>query len=117
MRSAIRMPGLLELPDSPHRRLVETLHCYYRQAGCPSLRAIDDWIDGREGMTASKETVRRMLVGISVPLRWDIAETVFLALCALAGRDPDEHCPDEHASTTLREAYQRQWQAVVAVLP
>jgi hypothetical protein len=110
MASSIQLPGLLQLPDSPRRRLVETLHRYYQEAGRPTLRAIDEWISSREGLAASKETVRRMLVGITVPLRWDIAESAFLALCALAGRNPDARHDD---GLTLRAAYRRQWQAAL----
>jgi hypothetical protein len=110
MAGSIELPGLLQLPDSPRRRLVETLHAYYQEAGRPTLREIDEWISGREGLAASKETVRRMLLGISVPLRWDIAESAFLALCALAGTNPDTARED---GRTHRAAYRDQWQAAL----
>ncbi|SEG92464.1 hypothetical protein SAMN04489712_1343 [Thermomonospora echinospora] len=42
------------------------------------------------GGGASHETVRRTILGLSVPSRWETAEAVLLALCELAGVNPDE---------------------------
>ncbi|MFL6123204.1 hypothetical protein [Actinophytocola sp.] len=106
MRQPIELPPLSLLPPSPLRALVETLHGLYQQADKPPLRAIDEWIvahpehDG----AISRESIRRLLVGINVPRRWESARSVFLALCALAGANPDEHA----------RTFRRQWQEVVA---
>jgi hypothetical protein len=56
---------------------------YYREAGRPTLREIGDVIAGRDDLagTASKETIRRMLQGISVPAQWK-PRTQFSLRCA-----------------------------------
>ncbi|WP_434439656.1 hypothetical protein [Lentzea sp. E54] len=93
MPSPIRIPSLAELPGGPRRDLVKLLFFYYREAGRPTLRRISAWIDEHADElagTASKETVRRMLTGKTVPAQWETAHTVFLALCNLAGVDPDD---------------------------
>lgn len=87
--------------------------------GRPTLKVINDWIDDQDDLPApaSKETVRRMLVGITVPLTWDIAHTVFLALCTMAGRDPDDqHRDDQGRPTemTLRQTFHGLWQDALA---
>ena len=93
----------------------------YRLAGSPTLREIDERIRAHPELPATpgKETVRRLPAGISVPLRWAIVETVFLALCARAGCDPDE--PDEPerdaSSPTRREAFALLWQEAVVAPP
>jgi hypothetical protein len=114
--ASISMP---DLPDGPRRRLVSALHSCYEEAGRPTLKAIDEWICAHPGLpaTVSKETVRRMLVGLAVPRTWDMADTVFLALCGMAGRDPDEPADDAwHGAAGLsrQEAFRRCWQAAVA---
>jgi len=106
MRRPVGMPPPSLLPPSPWRALVETLHRFYQQAGRPPLRAIDEWIahhPEHDGVI-SRESIRRMLVVISVPRRWQSARSVFLALCALAGENPDQHTG----------TFRRQWQQVVA---
>lgn len=88
MPSPIRKPSLSELPMGPRRVLVDVLFHYYRLAGRPTLRKISAWIEehGDElAGTASKETVRRMLAGTTVPVQWETANAVFTALCGLAG--------------------------------
>jgi hypothetical protein len=108
----------VDLPDGPRRKLMSSVFGYYRLAGCPTLREIDEWIRARPDLPAapSKETVRRLLAGISVPLRWEIVEAVFLALCARAGRDPDE--PESGAAgPTRRAAFARLWQEAVVAPP
>ena len=112
----ISMP---DLPEGPRRRLVSALFACYEQAGRPPLTAIEEWIGAHPGLpgTVSKETVRRMLVGLAVPLTWEMAVTVFLALCGMADRDPDEPTGDRRdgpAGTSRREAFHRCWQAAVA---
>ena len=89
MAQIIRLPSETVLPRSAWRDFVELLHNHYRAAHRPTLREITDQIDReeREG-AASRETIRRMLVGQTVPTNWKNVRTVFLALCELAGRDP-----------------------------
>jgi hypothetical protein len=106
---SISMP---DLPEGPRRTMVGALFSCYEQAGRPTLAAIEDWIDAHPHLPgkASKETVRRMLVGLTVPLTWEMADTVFLALCDMAGRDPEE--PDGEMSR--QEAFHRYWLAPVS---
>jgi hypothetical protein len=109
-----------DLPEGPRRRMVGVLFSCYEQAGRPSLAAIEEWIGAHPGLpgTASKETIRRMLLGLAVPLTWDMADTVYLALCGMAGRDPDEPVGDRRdgpAGLSRQEAFHRYWQAAVAV--
>jgi hypothetical protein len=58
----------------PHREFVEELRRYFRAAGRPSLRQVSRAIEGRADLrevTASQETVRRMLKGMVLPTDWD----------------------------------------------
>ncbi|MBE1473608.1 hypothetical protein H4W32_001650 [Actinophytocola algeriensis] len=108
-----------DLPAGPRRRLVVALFSYYEQAGHPSLTAIEGWISPEHGLpaTVSKETVRRMLVGLNVPLRWEMAEVVFLALCGMVGHDPESPDRDgcgQPTGMTRREAFHRLWAEAVA---
>ncbi|GAB1511333.1 hypothetical protein [Actinophytocola sp. KF-1] len=108
----------VDLPEGPRRALMAAVFGYYRLAGCPSLREIDEWIRARPDLPAapSKETVRRLLAGISVPLRWESVETVFLALCDRAGCAPDEPAGGG-PGPTRRAAFALLWQAAVAAPP
>ena len=109
----------VDLPDGPRRLLVAAVFGYYRLAGCPSLREIDEWIRAHPRLPAapSRETVRRLLAGISVPLRWEGVETVFLVLCARAGCDPDGPDSGEDGGPTRRAALARLWQEAVVAPP
>jgi len=80
-----------DLPDGPHRKFVEELRRYYRAAGRPSLRQVSRAIEGRADLkevTASQETVRRMLKGIVLPTDWDRVYAVFFVLCEMGNIDP-----------------------------
>lgn len=91
MARIMRMPPKSELPDSPHRDFVEELRRYYREAGRPPLRQISRALEGRaelKEVTASQETVRRMLRGIVLPTDWDRVYAVFFVLCEMGSIDP-----------------------------
>lgn len=87
----LRMPNEKQLPPGPRRDFVEEVFRLFRLAHRPPLQAISERILQHEERlgTASRETIRRMLVGKTVP-SWHTANTVFIALCGLAGIDPDQ---------------------------
>jgi hypothetical protein len=92
MARIMRMPPQSDLPDGPHRRFVEELRRYYRAAGRPSLRQVSRAIEGRADLkevTASQETVRRMLKGMVLPTDWDRVYAVFFVLCEMGNIDPE----------------------------
>jgi hypothetical protein len=95
--------------------LVTQLFAYYRDAGRPTLRQISDSIASRDDLagTASRETIRRMLLGISFPAQWETAHAVFLALCQLAGYDPDEEHPDGYGGETRRSVAKELWNSAI----
>ena len=102
MARIMRMPSKSELPDGPHRYFVEELRRYYRAAGRPSLREVSRAIEGRADLkevTASQETVRRMLRGMVLPTDWDRVYAVFFVLCEMGKVDPEgrrwEEDPDD----------------------
>jgi hypothetical protein len=115
MAPRIRMPSTSDLPEGPRRVLVAQLFAYYRDAGRPTLREISDAIAGRDDLagTASRETIRRMLLGISVPAQWETAHAVFLALCQLADYDPDEQHPDGYEGETRRSVVKDLWNSAI----
>lgn len=62
----------------------------YGQAGRPVLRVITKQAETMNlAGTASQETLRRVLKGLSVPERWETMYAVYAPLCELAGVDPD----------------------------
>jgi hypothetical protein len=75
MPKVLRMPNL---PRRPRRNLVVLLFFLYKEACRPSLEVIADQIqrEDRDG-TASRETIRRLLLGKVVPANWNTVETVF----------------------------------------
>jgi hypothetical protein len=93
----IRMPAEHTLPAGPRRQFVEELHDHYRAARRPTLRVVSDRIKQREDLAGmpSRETIRRMLSGATVPARWEIVNAVFLVLCEMADRDPNG-CSDDN---------------------
>jgi hypothetical protein len=93
MARIMRMPPKSDLPDGPHREFVEELRRYYRIAGRPSLREVSRAIEGRADLkevTASQETVRRMLKGMVLPTDWDRVYAVFFVLCEMGKINPDD---------------------------
>lgn len=115
MARTIQMPSEDELPEGPRRDFVIALRRYYRSAGRPPLRQISRMIEGREDLkevTASQETVRRMLRGTVIPVDWNRVNAVFQVLCEGAEIDPDGHINDGFSSfarPSLREQIRDLW--------
>ncbi len=122
MARIIRMPPRSELPDSPHRDFVEELRRYYRAAGRPPLRQISRAIEGRADLkevTASQETVRRMLRGMVLPTDWDRVYAVFFVLCEMGNIDPEaERWEDSYnGSESNSECLKRFWDVALEAEP
>jgi hypothetical protein len=110
------MPSKQQLPDGPHREFVEELFAHFREAGRPTLRDIASWIaqaneDEKTEMpgTASVETIRRVMLGATIPRRWPTVEAIFLALCGIAGRDPEQDRWDDYESESFKPFLKRKW--------
>ena len=120
MARIMRMPPTSELPDGPHRDFVIELRRYYRAAR-PPLRQVSRAIEGRADLkevTASQETVRRMLQGIVLPTNWDRVYAVFFVLCEMGGIDPEAERwsdPDEPESNS--EHLRRLWDEALEAEP
>lgn len=123
MARIIRMPSEEELPDGPRRRFVTELRRYYRAAGRPPLRRISDAIENRNvdfnEITASQETVRRILRGTVVPHDWDRVNALLQVLCEMGGIDPNaEEAYDGYGEReTIREYIKRLWDAALEEEP
>ncbi|CAM3746648.1 hypothetical protein [Nocardiopsis rhodophaea] len=90
MPKTIRMPSEEDLPRGPRRHFVETLYQLYCDAGRPPLQRVSERINELPvSGSASKETIRKILNGRTVPLQWPNVEAVFVALTDMAGVDPD----------------------------
>ena len=115
MARIIKMPGKDELPEGPRRDFVEDLRRYYRAAGRPPLRHVSKLIEGREDLkevTASQETVRRILRGTVVPTDWNRVNAVFQVLCEVGDIDPDVDRGDgryDDDAESNREYLRRLW--------
>jgi hypothetical protein len=98
MPRSLRMPTDKELPNGATRWFVEELFRLYRRAGRPPLRAIAEKVEemaDETDLNASRETIRRMLTGRTVPPQWrPSVEAVLTALCALAGVTPEDEPPE-----------------------
>lgn len=91
MPKIIRMPPETELPAGPARDFVLLLFRLYRAAHRPTLETISRHIrDGGYDATASKETLRKMLRGTTIPANWKTVEAVIQALCDLGEAHPDD---------------------------
>jgi len=91
MARTIPMPSKSQLPDGPRRDFVLELRRYWRAAGRPALRKVSRAIEGRTDLkevTASQETVRRMLTGMVISTERDRVYAVFRVLCEMAEVDP-----------------------------
>lgn len=114
------MPSESELPRGPRRDFVAELFDSYRAAGRPTLTEISDRLAQHDELTgmASRETIRRMLRGTTVS-RWATVEAVFLVLCELAGRHPEEsRYPDDiNGSVSCREMLELAWNNAVDADP
>jgi hypothetical protein len=105
MPRIIRMPTQDELPAGPARDFVELLFRLYRAAHRPTLDTISMHIrDGSYIATASKETLRKMLRGTTIPANWPTVATVVVALCDLAGWEPDGSITMAYADGSQVEA-------------
>lgn len=115
MARAITMPPERELPRGPRRDFVEELRRYYRGAGRPSLRKVSRAIEGRKDLhevTASPETIRRIIKGIVIPTEQDRVYALFRAFCEMAGTDPDgERWDDDYGNNpeTNWQCLRRLW--------
>jgi len=90
----IPMPSKEELPEGPRREFVTELRRYYRAAGRPPLRKISQAIERDpdpelKEVTASAETIRRMITGKVLPVERDRVHAVFRVFCELGEIDPD----------------------------
>jgi hypothetical protein len=118
MARIIKMPPKGELPDGPRREFVEELRRYYRAAGRPPLRHVSKLIEGRADLkevTASQETVRRILRGIVIPTDWNRVNAVFQVFCEIGEIDPDADRWDNRwdEGENNREYVKRLWDAAL----
>jgi hypothetical protein len=119
----LRMPTKTQVREGPHRAFVEELFMYYREAGRPPLRTISDWIKNNADAkdltgTASTETIRRVLTGITIPRNWPTVETILEALCSIAGRSPNEDRWDDNGYRNyepwpIRAEVKKLWNAML----
>jgi hypothetical protein len=80
------MPSKEELPEGPRRDFVVELRRYWRAAGRPALRKISQAIESStdlNGVTASREAIRRMLRGLVLAVEQDRVRAVFCVLCEM----------------------------------
>jgi hypothetical protein len=121
MARIIQMPSKDELPDGPRRKFVEELRVYYRSAGRPALREISRLIEGRQDLkeiTASQETIRRILRGLVVPYDWNRVNAVLQVFCELSQIAPDaERWADFDESESHRGYIQRLWDEALEAEP
>lgn len=94
MARTIPMPSFSDLPKGARRDFVEELRIYYRRADRPALRRVSEAIDNHADpeirkVTASPETVRRMITGKVLPVDVARLRAVFIIFCELGGVDPD----------------------------
>ncbi len=114
MPRSIPMPSRDELPDGYRREFVEELRRYYRFANRPPLRQVSEAIDNHADpeiskVTASPETVRRMITGKVLPVEVVRVRAVFIIFCELGGVDPDALRWNRHSGYREDET---NWQCV-----
>lgn len=114
MARTIPMPSKAELPEGPRRDFVQELRRYYRAAGRPPLRQISTAIERHADpeiskVTASAETVRRMITGKVLPVERDRVRSVFIVFCELGGIDPEASRWDEY---DRYDEHETNWQYV-----
>lgn len=122
MARILRMPDTTELPDGPRREFVEELFRYYRKAGRPPLRIItDDIAETYDAFTASRETIRKMLRGKTVPVNWSVVDGVLTVLCARADIAPEAerwpHGRDAGYAATHRQHLRNLWDEALETPP
>jgi hypothetical protein len=104
------MPTEAELPNGPVREFVKIVFWLYAEAGRPTLDSISSLIRQSDSAgTASKETIRRMLRGTTVPPRWETTEAVISALTAMAGWDPSDVVSFYGNKASLQSHVKRLW--------
>jgi hypothetical protein len=115
MARTMHLPSESELPPGPVRQFAELLFRLYREAHRPALRDVSEAIRRNDHLqgTASPETIRRMLLGITVPVRWATGEAVYLTLCDLAGEDPyqQRHWDGDYGS--IRSFVENAWHSAL----
>jgi len=122
MARIIKMPPEDELPEGPRREFVGELRRYYRAAGRPPLRHVSKLIEGRADLkevTASQETVRRILRGMVIPTDWNRVNAVFQVLCEIGEIAPDaDRWEDSYnGEESNREHLKRLWDAALEAEP
>lgn len=122
MARIIKMPSKNELPVGPRRDFVEELRRYYRAAGRPPLRHVSKLIEGRADLkevTASQETVRRILRGIVIPTDWNRVNAVFQVFCEIGEIDPDAARWEDsyNGEESNREYVRRLWDVALEEEP
>jgi hypothetical protein len=116
------MPSKKDLPDGSRRDFVEELRRYYRLADRPPLRRVSEAIDNHADpeirkVTASPETVRRMITGKVLPVEIGRVRAVFIIFCELSGEDPEglrwssyrNNYDDDYADETNWQYVRRLW--------
>lgn len=116
MGHALRMP---QLPRGPRLDFVVELHNHYRAAKRPTLRMISEMIRADDTLkgTASRETIRRMLLGEVVPAQWETVNAVFLTLCKIAGRDPNGGDEYDNDPRSYVEVLEWRWNEALDAMP
>jgi len=107
------MPSERVLPPGPPRRFAEELFHLFRLARRPPLWEISYRIQHNNDLdgTASRETLRRMLTGKTVP-SWKTAFAAFTTLCDLAEVDPSSARyvdNNRYESDSYLEAFESAW--------
>ena len=120
MARKTKMPPEEELPDGPRREFVAELRLYYRAAGYPPLREVSQAVERHQDprlakVTASAETVRRMITGKTLPVDLERVSAVFHVLCEMPdGIAPDgQHWDDYGNKVTNWESLRNQWGAAM----
>lgn len=121
MAKILRMPSERDLPRGKRREFVEELWDYYRRARRPTLQEIADAIaGGYDAFTASKETIRRTMLGKTVPIDGDVADAIFEVFCGRAGIDPNEDRWEESSYdgfTSRRDWWRNLWSRALEAPP
>lgn len=120
MAKILRMPSERDLPQGARRDFVEELWDYYRRAGRPTLQEIADAISADyDTFTASKETIRRAMLGKTVPIDGDVADALFEVFCKRSKTDPNEdRWPDSmDGSEPRRDWWRSLWSRALEEAP
>ncbi|WUW26961.1 hypothetical protein OG521_39620 (plasmid) [Streptomyces sp. NBC_01463] len=109
----ITMPSEWVLPPGPVRGFTQALYDWYKAAGRPSLTEIADDIASHDALrgSASRETIRKMLRGETVPQRWTTVEAVLTVLCERDGTSPQGE--PEYSEVTHGQRVKRLWDEAV----